>query len=407
MKVLWFSVTPSLFTPHGIMHNAGGWIASLQKIVMAEPSVKLGVAFHYNNCDFKYSKDGVDYYPIPTPRHGITSFLSKKKHSEEALQYYLKVIEEFNPDIIQIFGSENDFGRICKYTDKPVVIHIQGSMPPYCNALFPIEMNTFDFFFTKGLPLKRRLIGLRSKASFARRAEIEIDTIKSCKYFMGRTDWDNGLIELFNPQAEYFHVEEALRDSFLSTIKHWQWHDGKVSIVSVISSPWYKGVDLILKTAELLKRFTDLNFEWNIYGIRDIRFFENKYKIKATDVCVNIKGIASKDELVDALCNASCYVHPSYIDNSPNSVCEPQLLGVPVVATNVGGVSTILDNGNAGLLVPANAPYELANLIYKICRDKDLAMSMSEKERTLAKTRHDPEHILNQLLSTYNKILKA
>lgn len=31
MKVLWFSVTPSLFTPHGIMHNAGGWIASLQK----------------------------------------------------------------------------------------------------------------------------------------------------------------------------------------------------------------------------------------------------------------------------------------------------------------------------------------------------------------------------------------
>lgn len=224
---------------------------------------------------------------------------------------------------------------------------------------------------------------------------------------MGRTDWDKGLIELFHPQAEYFHVDEALRDSFLSTIKHWQWHDGKVSIVSVISSPWYKGVDLILKTAKLLKRFTDLNFEWNIYGIRDIRFFENKYKIKATDVCVNIKGIASKDELVDALCNASCYVHPSYIDNSPNSVCEPQILGVPVVATNVGGVSTILDNGNAGLLVPANAPYELANLINKICRDKDLAISMSEKERTLAKTRHDPKHILKQLLSTYNKILQA
>ena len=403
MRVLWFSVTPSLFIHHGIMHNAGGWISSLQKIIMDESSVQLGVAFHYKDCDFKYEKENVSYYPIPN--QGFLSFFRKRRHSEYILQYYLKIIEDFNPDIIQIFGSENDFGCICKHTDRPVVIHIQGSMPPYCNALFPIEMNIYDFVFTRGLPIKRRIIGLCSKKSFKRRAKMEIDIIKNCNYFMGRTDWDKSLIELFNPQAKYFHVDEALRDNFLTTKKRWQWHEGKATIISVISSPWYKGVDLVLKTAKLLKQFTDIDFEWNIYGTRDILFFENKYGIKASDVGVYVKGIATKEELVEALCDASCYVHPSYIDNSPNSVCEPQLLGVPVIATNVGGVSSILDNGNAGFLVPANAPYELANLINKLCKNKEISQRISEKEKAIAETGHDPQNILKQVLSVYNKIL--
>ena len=75
----------------------------------------------------------------------------------------------------------------------------------------------------------------------------------------------------------------------------------KINIVSVISSPWYKGADLILKTAKLLKRFTSLDFEWRIYGVRDIRFYEQKYGIRASEVNVCPMGTASKEKLVDVL----------------------------------------------------------------------------------------------------------
>ena len=223
---------------------------------------------------------------------------------------------------------------------------------------------------------------------------------------MGRTEWDKNLINLFNPNAIYFHCEEALRDSFMNNGKRWNLQKSdKVKIISVISNPWYKGVDLILKTAQLLKRFTDLDFEWQVYGVRDIRFYEHKYKIKATDTNVKIIGTASEERLVNALCSATCYVHPSYIDNSPNSLCEAQVLGLPVLATYVGGITSLVRNGETGILFPANAPYTLAALIKRISTDTELALQLSYKARQQAIERHDPDAIRTKLLEIYKQIL--
>lgn len=406
MRILWFSVTPSLFNPHTNEHNGGGWIASLEQIVRTEPSIQLGIAFEFLDSHFRYDKDGVAYYPMEHNKRSWIKKWLKDSDEEEKAKYYLKIIEDFKPDLIQIFGSENDFGVICQYTQIPVVIHMQGCIPPYHNALFPVGMNTFDFVFHRGLSLQRRMIGMRSEAAFHKRAEQEIKTIQSCCYFMGRTEWDKSLINLFNPNAIYFHCEEALRDSFMKNGKQWKLQESnKVRIVSVISNPWYKGVDLILKTAQLLKRFTNLDFEWQVYGVRDIRFYEHKYKIKAMNANVKIMGTASKEELVDALCIATCYVHPSYIDNSPNSLCEAQVLGLPVLATYVGGISSLVRDGETGILFPANAPYTLATLIKRISTDKELVLQLSCKARQEAIERHSPDAIRTRLLEIYKQII--
>ena len=316
------------------------------------------------------------------------------------------ILHDFKPDIIQIFGSENEFGDICSHTDIPVVIHMQGCLPPYHNALFPVGMNKFDFLIGRGLTLRRRFMGWRSEPSFRRRAEHEINTIRSCKFFMGRTDWDKALVSLFNPDAKYFHCEEALRDSFLNMDKHWvPSSQDKIKIISVISNPWYKGVDLILKTAKLLKQFTKLDFEWNVFGVSDIRFYEYKYGIVAKNVNVNIRGSVGKEVLVNELCNSSVYVHPSYIDNSPNSVCEAQLIGIPVLATNVGGIPTLVKDGETGFLFPANDPYMLANLIKMVVNDRALSVKLCASEISVAKARHNPDSIKTTLLNVYNYIL--
>lgn len=404
MRVLWFSVTPSMFAPRSNGHNGEGWIASLEKIVRSCNDVELGVAFHYDDNKFKYYNDGVCYYPISkSSMSWLKSFRAKKN----VIKQYLDVIEDFKPDLIQIFGSENDFGEICFYTKIPVVIHMQGCIPPYRNALFPVDINQFDFLFTRGLSLRRRWIGLRSKPCFKKVAEREIRIIQQCQYFMGRTEWDKGLVDLFNPNAKYFHCEEALRDSFIQSNTFWQYKDTtKVRIVSTISNPWYKGVDLILKTAQLLHRFTNLDFEWDIYGTQDISFYEHKYNIKAREVGVNVRGVASTETLTSALLSASCYVHPSYIDNSPNSVCEAQYLGVPAIACNVGGVSFLLDNGKAGILVPANAPFTMAEKIKWLVCDETYSKELSKLELEFAHKRHNPDAIKGQLMSIYKSILE-
>ncbi len=406
MRILWFSVTPSLFNPHSNSHNGGGWIASLEQIVRKDESVQLGVAFEFPDDGFRYDNDGVAYYPISTKQLSWFERVRGKNNVEEKLQKCHRIIEDFKPDLIQIFGSENDFGLLCETVKIPVVIHMQGCLPPCHNALFPIGMNKYDFIFQKGISLHDRFMGLRSDGSFHRRAELEIETIKSCRYFMGRTEWDRSLVELFNPAASYFHCEEALRDSFLKGDKKWRYNpsDKKV-IVSVISRPWYKGCDLILKTAQLLKRFTSLDFEWRVYGIPDISLYEFKYKIKAEDVNVKVMGTASKEQLVDAICNSSCYVHPSYIDNSPNSLCEAQILGVPVLATHVGGISSLVKDGITGLLFPANAPYTLASLIKRVVSNKTLAETLGKQARVEATNRHNPEEIHKSMLKIYHIII--
>ena len=392
MRVLWFSPTPSLYSSYSNSHNGGGWISSLEQIVRSVNDISLGVAFKLDGQKPKNIIDDVTYYCIDSKSNGV--------------QKYIEIIDDFKPDIIQIFGSENEFGDICSHTDIPVVIHMQGCLPPYHNALFPVGMNKFDFLIGRGLTLRRRFMGWRSEPSFRHRAEREIDTSKACHYFMGRTEWDKALVSLFNPTAKYFHCEEALRDSFLNMDKHWApSSQDKIKIISVISNPWYKGVDLILKTAKLLKQFTSMNFEWNVFGVSDIRFYEYKYGIFANNVNVNIRGSVSKEVLVNELCNSSVYVHPSYIDNSPNSVCEAQLIGIPVLATNVGGIPSLVKDGETGFLFPANDPYMLANLIKMVVNDVSLSGKISSAEISVAKARHNPDSIKTTLLNVYNYIL--
>ena len=408
MRILWFSVTPSLFNPRSNGHNGGGWIASLEQIVRKNKDIELGVAFNFPDNGFKYENDGVSYYPIKPEMRSLFGKLTGRSDDGNKTTKFLQIIEDFKPDLIQIFGSENEFGAICRLTRIPVVIHMQGCIPPYHNALFPVGMKKSDFLLKKGLSFSYRIIGLRSEKAFRKRAEMEIETIQSCKYFMGRTEWDKSLIDLFNPNATYFHCEEALRDSFINSNKQWNFsNEKKKAIVSVISRPWYKGCDLILKTAALLKRFTNIDFEWKVYGIPEMKFYESVYGIKAKNVNVRPMGTASKEELVDALCSSSCYVHTSYIDNSPNSICEAQILGVPVLATNVGGISSIVNNGIDGILFPANAPYTAVALIKKVTKDEELSCRLSSNAIERAKDRHNPAKIGNRLVEIYETIINV
>ncbi len=66
MRILWFSVTPSLFNPHSNGHNGGGWIASLEQIVRKNKDIELEVAFNFPDNGFKYDNNGAAHYPKQT-----------------------------------------------------------------------------------------------------------------------------------------------------------------------------------------------------------------------------------------------------------------------------------------------------------------------------------------------------
>ena len=73
--------------------------------------------------------------------------------------------------------------------------------------------------------------------------------------------------------------------------------------------------------------------------------------------------VGFRRDVLPCLRAADLVVNPSLTEGLPNVVLEAQSLGVPVVATDVGGVSEIFDGGQTGWLVPAGDPESLADAI--------------------------------------------
>ena len=113
----------------------------------------------------------------------------------------------------------------------------------------------------------------------------------------------------------------------------------------------------------------------------------------------------TQDQIVKEMLNTDVFVHPSYIDNSPNSVCEAQMLGLPVIACNVGGLESLITHMESGILVPSNGVYELVYYLEILKNNPDLKQHIGNTARKNAMERHDRNKILNKLISVYNEII--
>ena len=410
MKVLWFTNSPSCYGSNNGGYNGGGWISSLQKEIEETSNIELGIAFHMDFEPFKKKVEDVTYYPIPNPtikkyQKNLIWLLKGEKELTKVLEKkylnsYLKVINDFKPDIIHIFGSERYFSIISDIINIPIILHIQGFMNPIFNAYFPCGISEHDYIWLDYNPLnilnrKRNLLNIKNSA------KRELRTLKNIKYFMGRTTWDYRLSKIYNPNSIYYHCDEILRPDFYQLNTH---QTIKTKIVSTISSPLYKGEDLIIKTAKILNEKLNSNFEWHIFGVKKS---SNNYKITNIKTKNNIiyRGIVDSQTLKQELQECAIYVHPSYIDNSPNSLCEAQIMGIPSIATYVGGIPTLIENGQTGFLVPANDPYQTAFIINTLLSDDNLRNTIGKQAKEVALVRHDKVKITNQLLNIYENII--
>lgn len=419
MRVLWLSMNSGMFHLYrdGRSYNGGGWISSLQRLLITDERIQLALAFLSDRQMGCSEECGVKYYPVFSPQKSRIKKLAYyywqyKKIDDNIYVSQLKdIIDDFHPDVIQLFGMENPFASILGKTEVPIIVHLQGLLSPYDNAYFPVGMNKYSFLrplttsewiLKNGFIFNQKFIHLRG--------EREKSLFKRVRNVMGRTKWDCHVAKFLSPDVNYYHVDEVLRDIFYEKAGQWLPHDGKLKIISTISETIYKGLDLILKTAYLLKTETNLDFEWNVVGIGNAskmqHFIERSVKIKSSDVNVSYIGVCDESSLCNQLLSSDVYVHPSYIDNSPNSLCEAQMLGMPVISTNVGGVSSLVDDGVNGLLVPANAPYELAYQIKILGSDKSLQKSLSEKGGMEAIKRHNKEKIINCLFHAYKNVVR-
>ena len=403
LKVLWFSPLPG-YSRRGNAYGGGGWISSLAEAFSTRSDVELSIAYPIRSdaVSGEMEEDGIRRFPLPKPAVGfgrLGRFFALEKQDRVLLEAARKVVKEFQPDVIQVFGLERVFGLLVENGDVPLVLHLQGLMGPCLNAWVPPGYRMWDHVVADGWNPKRMVLRLRSLSFNRHMARRELRILKRLRFVLGRTEWDRQYCSLFAPQARYYRCGEILRPEFYAE-ESWT-QPASALFVSILSTPLYKGHDMVLKTARILRESGLESFEWRVFGVRDLHFAERKTGIRARDVNVRPMGVATAVQLRDVLLACSAYVHPSYIDNSSNSVCEAQVLGVPVVATNVGGIPSLFPSEMRDRLVPANDPFAMAFRLREALESPASFIA----DRNACRVRHDPTAICERLMDIYRDLI--
>jgi glycosyltransferase involved in cell wall biosynthesis len=95
-----------------------------------------------------------------------------------------------------------------------------------------------------------------------------------------------------------------------------------------------------------------------------------------------------------------CFVLPSRAEGISNTILEAMACAVPVVATDVGGNGELVDAGSTGCLVPAGDVMALAQALFWLAQDPDLARAQggAGRERVL-------EHFsLQSMVASYQRV---
>ena len=418
MKVLWFSVTPlSINVDENTGIEGKGWISSLLQIVLGIENIELVVAYE-NKSPLKKEIEKTDrlkIIPINVCRYGkrqiIKDMMTSCEVDDFILTESLKIIHEHQPDLIHIFGSEWCFGLLAKNVSIPIVIHIQGFWSQIRNSLLlPGQSSLFDRFKTE---LLTHPLGFFARYQYynlsMERHRREEEILRCNRYFMCRTRWDQSVVRFYNRNAQIFHVDEALRQEFIQCEERWKPHatDKKIVLVTIGACYSIKGPDVVLKTAKLILENTEYEIVWKWIGGTedDVREFEKLTNIKTSEVGVRMLGTKNATEMIEELLSSDMYVHTSYSDNSPNAICEAQYLGMPVIATDTGGVISLFgDQYDKNMIVPMNDPFYLASKIIELREDNTKTMSLGEDNWVTAHQRHDSERISKQLKDTYHQL---
>ena len=340
-----------------------------------------------------------------------------------------KIVEKFKPDLVHCFGTEYPhtlaMTKAFPYPKK-ILVSIQGLCYEYAKvymANLPQEIQNGRTF--RDL-LKHDSI-LEQKAKFEQRGEYEKEALRNVCNIAGRTHWDYSCVgtvkEVVREKTEedkirYHFLNETLRSIFYSGL----W-DGKkcISHSIFLSQGDYpiKGLHFVLEAMPLiLEKYPDTTL-W-ISGNNITKTDTLKEKIKISMYGKYLKNLIKKNDLQDKVhflgrldaqkmkqrfLDSHLYVCPSAIENSPNSLGEAMLLGVPSISADVGGVSSIFRDKEDGLLFEMGSVRQLADCILYMFEHPDKAEEYSKNAREHAKNTHNPEANYKRLLEIYQEIV--
>lgn len=394
MKIVWLApyqlslLRPEVkFRRDDFSERAAPWIENLSNELGGRENIELTLITKSAQVskNTKITKNGINFiilkYNFPFTGKGFPKYLPFDK----ILWYFplpnriKNIIRNIDPDIIHAHGTETLYSYAAIKSGKPHITSIQGLISVY-NQI-------------KKYPDKIQ-------------EKIEKWTISKSKYLGCRTIWDEAEVKKINPNVNIRYLPEAMNPLFFNNT----WNsNASYSLTFVGSFDKRKGLfELVNAAKSIINSFP--NFTLNI--IADLSH-ENFPIIKSLceeyGILSNFYflGYRPHSEMVNILSNSLFYILPTYMDNSPNSLCEAMVMGMPCIASNVGGIPSLIEDGKNGLLVQKGNIKDLSEKMMLLITNKKLRENIGAQAAKDAYQRHYPSMVANQTISVYKEIIEA
>lgn len=389
--------------------GSGGWMGALLNLLKNIPELEIGVVTACHQFpESQFRDDGVDYFIINQKSNRFRRSLFPVDNKSIYVKKCVNIVNKYKPDVIHVHGTERFYAKMLhqNLVQCPVVISIQGIMSSYSEwyrwfGKLSI-LNILKITWRDSLKFSGLLWDLRVAKQQAKR---ERHFFQNGKYFFGRTDWDKNYLNYYNKKARYFKISRVLRNPFWN--HQWSLKDCKRHrIIFTNTRHPRKGTEILLDAVENLKPvYPDV--ELILVGSLGSGGYGKyiKRRIDKLDGTVISRGQLDANEIAKELCNAHVFVSASYIDNSPNSIAEAQLVGIPVISSYTGGTPSMVQEGKTGLLFPTDDVPLLMSKIQTLFENDLLAKTLGENASKLAHNRHNPKNIVKAQLAAYKNIV--
>lgn len=343
-------------------------------------------------CDY-FSKLGYEIYVISLNAGDIDNAIvynlnyEVKKHKNEktikkigylkSIGNIKKIVKDINPDILHAhFASSYGFlGSLVKF--KPYVISVWGS------DIYEFPKKSFINKFVLEYNLNKADYILST--SYAMAKETRLYTNKDIKVTPFGVD-----VDFFKPKK---YKSKDKNEFIIGTVK-------------TLEKRY--GIEYLIKAFKHVKELKkDMNVKLVIGG-------DGSEKDRLLNLCkkfniendVEFIGYVKQDNIVEVFNSFDIAVFPSLKESFGVAAVEAQSCGIPVIATNVGGLPEAVNSGESAILVESRDELSLGNAIIDLINNKERLYHMGIKGREFVCKNLNVDNNFEEIEKLYTKIIK-